>query len=60
MIFKGLIIPLRFVTKWNLRIGPVRACVRACVRGQISGTTRWIFLILGMMIDLYAPLMPVI
>ena len=59
-----IIIPLRFFTKWNLRIGSVRPSVSASVRPsvprQISETTGWISLILGMMKDLYPPSMPVI
>ena len=35
-------------------------CVRPRVRGQISEIAQCIFLILGIMIDLYAPSMPVI
>ena len=55
-----IVIPLRFFSKWNLRICSVRLFICAFVRGQISETTQWITLILGMMKDLYAPSVPVI
>ena len=42
-----------FFTKWNLRIGSV--C--PSVPHQMSETAGWIFLILGMMVDLCAPTM---
>ena len=41
MVPLGLVIPLRFFTKWNLRIGSVRACVRACVRLQSDLRNHW-------------------
>ena len=48
------------VESYNRLCACVRPCVRPCVRGQISETTGWIFLVLGMIKDLYPPSMPVI
>ena len=51
---KSFSIPLRFVTKWNLRIGSVSLCVPVCILGQISATAHSIIFILGILFR-YAP-----